>query len=196
MAQRTAYARERLAAIDGVELLHDAAGRARVRASGWTRPVDAVLRRCAAEGINAGYPLGADYPEYERRPAGRDHRAPHARAHRPAGGRARSAPSRPSATRRAAKAGAGVSGETPMQRDRAVTIFERSRRGPPRRACCPRPACPPRPLEELIPRGTAARRARRGCPRSPSPRSCATTTASRAATSTSTPASTRSARAR
>ena len=37
---------------------------------------------------------------------------------------------------------------------------------------------------------------RRGCPRSPSRRSCATTCGSRSATSTSTPASTRSARAR
>ena len=63
MAQRTAYARERLAAIDGVELLHD---QPVVREFGvlLDAPVDAVLRRCAAEGINAGYPLGADYPEW------------------------------------------------------------------------------------------------------------------------------------
>jgi glycine dehydrogenase subunit 1 len=26
-------------------------------------PVDAVLERCAAEGVAAGVPLGADYPE-------------------------------------------------------------------------------------------------------------------------------------
>ncbi len=64
MAQRTAYARERLAAIDGVEPLHD---QPVVREFGVLLdvPVDAVLRRCAAEGINAGYPLGADYPEWE-----------------------------------------------------------------------------------------------------------------------------------
>ena len=64
MAQRTAYARERLAAIEGVELLHQ---RPTVREFGVLvdAPVDAVLRRCAAEGINAGYPLGADYPEWE-----------------------------------------------------------------------------------------------------------------------------------
>jgi glycine dehydrogenase subunit 1 len=63
MAQRTAYARERLAAIDGVELLHD---QPVVREFGvlLDAPVDAVLRRCAAEGINAGYPLDADYPEW------------------------------------------------------------------------------------------------------------------------------------
>ena len=62
LAQRTAYARERLAAIDGVEPLYT---RAAVRefAVRLDAPVEAVLRRCAAEGINAGYPLGADYPE-------------------------------------------------------------------------------------------------------------------------------------
>jgi len=26
--------------------------------------VDAVIERCAAEGVNPGYPLGRDYPEY------------------------------------------------------------------------------------------------------------------------------------
>jgi glycine dehydrogenase subunit 1 len=64
MAQRTAYARERLAAIDGVELLH-AQPAVREFAVRLDAPVDAVLRRCAAEGINAGYALGADYPEFE-----------------------------------------------------------------------------------------------------------------------------------
>jgi glycine dehydrogenase subunit 1 len=64
MAQRTAYARERLAAVDGVELLHSQPA-VREFAVLLDAPVDAVLRRCAAEGINAGYPLGADYPEWE-----------------------------------------------------------------------------------------------------------------------------------
>jgi glycine dehydrogenase subunit 1 len=63
MVQRTAYARERLAATDGVELLH-AQPAVREFAVALDAPVDAVLRRCAAEGINAGYPLGADYPEW------------------------------------------------------------------------------------------------------------------------------------
>jgi glycine dehydrogenase subunit 1 len=64
MARRTAYARERLAAIDGIEPLHT---RPAVREFGvrLDAPVDAVRRRCAAEGINAGYALGFDYPEYE-----------------------------------------------------------------------------------------------------------------------------------
>ena len=64
MAQRTAYARERLAAIDGVELLHSQPA-VREFAVALDAPVDAVLRRCAAEGINAGYPLGHDYPEWQ-----------------------------------------------------------------------------------------------------------------------------------
>ena len=62
MAQRTAYARERLAAVEGVEPLHEQPV-VREFAVRLDAPVDAVLRRCAAEGINAGYPLGADYAE-------------------------------------------------------------------------------------------------------------------------------------
>ena len=64
MAQCTAYARERLAAVEGVELLHSQPA-VREFAVLLDAPVDAVLRRCAAEGINAGYPLGADYPEWQ-----------------------------------------------------------------------------------------------------------------------------------
>ncbi len=64
MAQRTAYARERLAAIDGVEPLHEQPA-VREFAVRLAAPVDAVLRRCAAEGIGAGYPLARDYPEFE-----------------------------------------------------------------------------------------------------------------------------------
>jgi glycine dehydrogenase subunit 1 len=64
MAQRTAYARERLAAVEGVEPLH-ARPVVREFAVRLDAPVNAVLRRCAADGINAGYPLGIDYPEWE-----------------------------------------------------------------------------------------------------------------------------------
>ncbi len=64
LAQRTAYARERLAAVDGVELLHEAPV-VREFAVRLDAPVDAVLDRCAERGIAAGYPLGRDYPEYE-----------------------------------------------------------------------------------------------------------------------------------
>jgi glycine dehydrogenase subunit 1 len=64
MARRTAYARDRLAALDGVEPLH-AAPVVREFAVALDAPVDAVLERCAAEGIAAGYPLGREYPEFE-----------------------------------------------------------------------------------------------------------------------------------
>jgi glycine dehydrogenase subunit 1 len=64
LVRRTAYARERLASIDGVELLHDAPV-VREFAIALDAPVDAVLDRCAAEGIGAGYALGHEYPEYE-----------------------------------------------------------------------------------------------------------------------------------
>ena len=64
MVRRTAYAREALAALDGVELLHDAPV-AREFAVTLDAPIAEVLDRCAAEGIAAGYPLGRDYPEHE-----------------------------------------------------------------------------------------------------------------------------------
>ncbi len=64
LVRRTAYARQRLAAIDGVELLHGAPV-AREFAIRLAAPVEAVLERCAERGIAAGYALGRDYPEYE-----------------------------------------------------------------------------------------------------------------------------------
>ncbi len=68
LLQRTHYARETLAGLDGVEALHtrpvvrEFAVRIDV---GGRDGVDAVLARCAAEGVAAGVPLGADYPEFE-----------------------------------------------------------------------------------------------------------------------------------
>jgi glycine dehydrogenase subunit 1 len=64
LVRRTAYARERLSAVDGVELLHEAPA-VREFAVTLDAPVGEVLDRCAAEGIGAGYPLGSDYPEHE-----------------------------------------------------------------------------------------------------------------------------------
>jgi glycine dehydrogenase subunit 1 len=64
LAQRTAYARERLTAVDGVEPLHGAPV-VREFALRLEAPADRVLERCAERGIAAGYPLGRDYPEYE-----------------------------------------------------------------------------------------------------------------------------------
>ena len=63
MLQRTHYARETLAALDGVEKLHD---RPVVRefAVRLDAPVDRVLEHCAAAGVNAGFALGREYDEY------------------------------------------------------------------------------------------------------------------------------------
>jgi glycine dehydrogenase subunit 1 len=64
MLQRTAYARERLAAVDGVHLLHD---QPVVREFALTleAPVSDVIERCVEQGVNPGYALGRDYPEHE-----------------------------------------------------------------------------------------------------------------------------------
>jgi glycine dehydrogenase subunit 1 len=62
LVQRTAYASERLAAVEGVELLHEAPV-VRELALRIDAPVAEVLDRVAARGIAAGYPLGRDYPE-------------------------------------------------------------------------------------------------------------------------------------
>ena len=64
MVQRTAYARDALTAIDGVRAIHD---RPVVRefAVALDAPVDRVIERCLAAGVNPGHPLGADYPEHE-----------------------------------------------------------------------------------------------------------------------------------
>jgi glycine dehydrogenase subunit 1 len=64
LVRRTAYAREQLAAVDGVELLHEAPV-VRELAVRLDAPVDRVLERCAERGIAAGYPLGRDYPEHD-----------------------------------------------------------------------------------------------------------------------------------
>ena len=64
LVRRTAYARERLTAVDGVEPLHDAPV-ARELAIRIDAPVAAVLDRVSEEGIAAGYPLARDYPEFD-----------------------------------------------------------------------------------------------------------------------------------
>jgi glycine dehydrogenase subunit 1 len=63
LLQRTAYARETLANVDGVTLLHEQPA-IREFAVKLDAPVAAVIERCAAEGINPGYALGRDYEEY------------------------------------------------------------------------------------------------------------------------------------
>jgi glycine dehydrogenase subunit 1 len=64
LVRRTAYARERLAALEGVELLHEAPV-VREFAIRLDAPVGEVLDRVADEGIAAGYPLAREYPEFD-----------------------------------------------------------------------------------------------------------------------------------
>ena len=63
MLQRTDYARRRLAAIDGVTLLHDQPV-VREFAVRLDAPVDDVIARCQDRGVNPGYALEHDYPEF------------------------------------------------------------------------------------------------------------------------------------
>jgi glycine dehydrogenase subunit 1 len=62
MLQRTAYARERLTALDGVHALHR---QPVVREFALTldAPVDRVIEHCRRQGVNPGYSLRRDYPE-------------------------------------------------------------------------------------------------------------------------------------
>jgi glycine dehydrogenase subunit 1 len=64
LLQRTAYARDALTAIEGVEPLHSQPV-VREFAVALDAGVDAVIERCAAEGVNPGYALNRDYPEFE-----------------------------------------------------------------------------------------------------------------------------------
>jgi glycine dehydrogenase subunit 1 len=67
LARRSAYAREQLATIDGVRLLHtQPIVREFAVSLGLPDPgsVRRVLDRCARERVEAGYALGRDYPEY------------------------------------------------------------------------------------------------------------------------------------
>ena len=63
LARRTAYARQSLSAIDGVTLLHDQPV-VREFAVEVDAPVKEVIAHCQASGVNPGYELGRDYPEY------------------------------------------------------------------------------------------------------------------------------------
>ncbi len=63
MLRRTAYARDRLAAIAGVELLHEQPV-VREFALRLDAPVERVIERCRERGVNPGYALRRDYPEH------------------------------------------------------------------------------------------------------------------------------------
>ncbi len=62
MLQRTAYARERLQALDGVSLVHHHPV-VREFAVTLEAPVERVIARCKEQGLNPGYALSRDYPE-------------------------------------------------------------------------------------------------------------------------------------
>jgi len=67
LARRTAHAREALVAIEGVEELHAQPVVREFSVSLGVGSLEAARRvadRCAAEGINPGFLLGADYPEH------------------------------------------------------------------------------------------------------------------------------------
>jgi len=64
MLQRTAYARERLANVDGITLVHDQPV-VREFALQLDAPAQRVIARCREQGINPGYALARDYPEHE-----------------------------------------------------------------------------------------------------------------------------------
>jgi glycine dehydrogenase subunit 1 len=64
IVRRTAYARERLAAVPGIELVHDQPVFQEV-AIRLAAPVAEVTEACAERGIAAGVPLGNDYPGLE-----------------------------------------------------------------------------------------------------------------------------------
>ena len=63
LLQRTAYARDALTGIDGVQALHDQPV-VREFAVSLDADVDRVIEACAADGVNPGHALHRDYPEY------------------------------------------------------------------------------------------------------------------------------------
>ena len=63
LLQRTHYARETLTALDGVSALHEQPV-VREFAVALDAPVDKVIARCQAQGVNPGYALGRDYEEH------------------------------------------------------------------------------------------------------------------------------------
>ena len=63
LVRRTDFARSQLLALDGVTALHEQPV-VREFAIQLDVPVAAVIERCQAEGVNPGFELGREYPEY------------------------------------------------------------------------------------------------------------------------------------
>ena len=100
--------------------------------SGWTRRSTRVIERCAAQGVNPGYPLGADSPSsrtacWWRSPSSA--RRPTSTGSRTCSAAVREAVARASARR------------VPQQRDRACTIYEKSVARAGARSSRPRSTC-------------------------------------------------------
>ena len=120
LVRRTAYARERLAAVEGVELLHEApvAREFAVRLERAGRPRPRPLRRARHR---RRLPTRPRLPRARGRPADRDHRAPH----------------RAQIDDLAEALGAAIAAEAvrrhghrdPSRTKRSLTIFEKSKPG-------------------------------------------------------------------
>jgi glycine dehydrogenase subunit 1 len=63
LMKRTAYARERLQELEGISLVHSQPV-VREFAISLEARVERVIERCHEAGVNPGYPLRLDYPEY------------------------------------------------------------------------------------------------------------------------------------
>ena len=120
LVRRTAYARERLAAVEGVELLHEAPV-VREFAVRLDAPVDRGPRPLRRARHRRRLPARPRVPRARGRPAGRDHRAPHPRADR----RARRGPRR---ARSPAERGARVADSGEQGAGRSGRVSARPRR--------------------------------------------------------------------
>ena len=215
LLQRTAYARETLAALDGVELLHEqpVVREFALRLDVAGLDVRRVIARCQDEGVNPGFrarprlrgatrtacssrsPSSARASDIDRLAevlgaAVAAERARTAACRSPP----RDAGAEPVEAHRI-RAPSAASGASPMQRERATTIFEKGAAG--RRAfTCPQADVPERDRHELLPGAAAPRARRRACREVSEPELVRHYVRLVAATSTSTRASTRSARAR
>ena len=175
-AHRTTRAR-RSRALDGRRALHDQPVVREFALRLGRRTCAAVSAAARARASTPASTSGADRPRRgSRRAAGRDHRAAHARRHRPARRRARRA--RVAAERADGVAAGGDARDAAGSADAARARGDDLREGrarPARVRAARRSTCPRSPADELLPGALAPRASRRGCRRSPSPRSCATT---------------------
>ncbi len=152
MLQRTAYARERLAALDGVDARCTTSRSCASSRSTLDAPVERVIERCLARGHQ---------PRLSARAATTPSTATGCWSRSPSAGpgprsigssRCSGARSRPSAatTTRGRAVIAAAAGWHASAADDELTIFERSKAGPPRVRRAGRSTCRARPLDELL----------------------------------------------